>query len=66
MKILFIAFICLYIAFNIVTSKLLTAKEMKNKFIDGQCIVGKIAANAFYSVAWLLKGIKFVIVNTVK
>ncbi len=66
MKILIIAFICLYIVFNIVTSKLLTAKEMKNKFIDGQCVVGRIAANAFYGFAWLLKGIKFVVVKTVK
>lgn len=42
-----IIIICLYLAFNIVTSKMLTAKEMKTRFIDGQCIVGKIAANAF-------------------
>lgn len=66
MNILIIAVVCLYIAFNIVTSKLLTAKEMKSRFIDGQCIIGKIAANAFYSVAWLLKGVKFIVVNTVK
>lgn len=66
MNILIIAIICLYIAFNIVTSKLLTAKEMKSRFIDGQCIIGRIAANAFYSFAWLLKGIKFVLVKTVK
>ncbi len=66
MKILTISIICLYIAFNIVTSKMLTAKEMKSRFIDGQCIVGKITANAFYSVAWLLKGLRFIIINTVK
>lgn len=45
---------------------MLTAKEMKTRFIDGQCIVGKIAANAFYNIAWLLKGLKFIIINTVK
>lgn len=61
-----IIIICLYLAFNIVTSKMLTAKEMKTRFIDGQCIVDKIAANAFYSIAWLLKGLKFIIINTVK
>ncbi|GEM_PF-2610934 len=66
MNILIITIICLYLAFNIVTSKMLTAKEMKTRFIDGQCIVGKIAANAFYSIAWLLKGLKFIIINTVK
>lgn len=66
MKILIIAMICLYIALNITTSKMLTAKEMKNRFIDGQCIIGKIATNIFYCVAWLLKGIKFVVMVTVK
>lgn len=66
MNILIIAIICLYVAFNIVTSKMLTAAEMKSRFIDGQCIVGRIAANAFYSFAWLLKGIKFIVVKTVK
>lgn len=66
MNILIITIICLYLAFNIVTSKMLTAKEMKSRFIDGQCIIGRIATNAFYSFAWLLKGIKFIIINTVK
>lgn len=66
MNILIITIICLYIVFNIVTSKMLTAKEMKSRFIDGQCIIGKIAANAFYIIAWLLKGLKFIIINTVK
>lgn len=66
MNILIIIVICLYVAFNIVTSRLLTAKEMKSRFIDGQCVVGKIAANAFYCVAWFLKGVKFIVVNTVK
>ncbi len=40
--------------------------EMKSRFIDGQCIVGRIAANAFYSFAWLVKVIKFIVVKTVK
>lgn len=66
MKILIITIICLYLAFNIVTSKMLTAKEMKTRFIEGQCIVGKIAANAFYGVAWLLKGLRFIVINTIK
>lgn len=57
---------CLYIAFNIVTSKLLTAKEMKSRFINGQNIVGKIATNIFYSPAWLLKFLKITIIKSVK
>lgn len=66
MNILIFAILCFYIAFNIVTSKLLTAKEMKSRFIDGQCIVGRIAANTFYGFAWLLKGVRYIIIKTVK
>lgn len=66
MKILIIALICLYVAFNCVTAKLIGAKEMKHRFIDGQCIVGKITANLFYLPAWLLKGVKFLAVKLIK
>lgn len=66
MNILIIVVLCVYLAINIVTSKMLTVKEMQHKFVDGQCIVGKIATNAFYSIAWLLKGLRFIIINTVK
>lgn len=66
MKILIIALICLYAAFNLVTAKLKSAKEMKKEFVDGQCIVGKIAANIFYIPAWVLKGLKIAIDVLVK
>ena len=58
MKIAIIIILCVYVAFNIVTSKMIPAAEMKHRYIDGQCVVGKIAANIFYSPAWLLKGLK--------
>jgi len=58
--------ILLYVAFIFATSHLLDAKEMKKRFIDGQCVVGKIFANVFYAPAWLLKGIRFVVVAVVK
>ena len=66
MKILFIALVCLYAAINIVTAKVMNAKEMKEEFITGQCLVGKIAANIFYSPAWLLKALKVIIWFMVK
>lgn len=66
MKILIIALVCLYAAINIVTSKVMNTKEMKEEFIDGQCLVGKIAANIFYTPAWLLKALKVVIWFMVK
>ena len=66
MKILFIALVCLYVAINIVTAKVMSAKEMKEEYIDGHCLVGKIAANIFYAPAWLLKALKVVIWFMVK
>lgn len=61
MKIVTIALICLYVAFNLVTTKLMTTSDMKKHFITGQCIVGIIAANIFYAPAWMLKGIKIAV-----
>ncbi len=66
MKIFIIAVICLYAAINIVTAKVMNAKEMKEEFITGQCLVGKIAANIFYAPAWLLKALKVIIWFMVK
>lgn len=66
MKILMLAIICLYLAINIVTAKMIDAKEMKKHFIDGQCSIGRIAANVFYAPAWLLKLIRIIVVNGVK
>ena len=66
MKIFIIAVICLYAAINIVTAKVMNAMEMKEEFITGQCLVGKIAANIFYAPAWLLKALKVIIWFMVK
>lgn len=66
MKIFIIAVICLYAAINIVTAKVKSAKEMKEEYINGQCLVGKIAANIFYAPAWLLKALKVIIWFMVK
>lgn len=64
-KILEIVLVCVYLAFNILTAKLMSAKCMKHSFIDGQCMVGKICANIFYAPAWLLKGIKAVVLAAI-
>lgn len=47
---------------NVLTALKFPAKEMKRRFITGQCVVGRIAAGIFYSPAWLIKGIKFIVV----
>ena len=56
----------LYIVYNLITAKLLSAKEMKNDFIDGQCTVGMILTNIFYAPAWILKGIRFTVTAVIK
>lgn len=66
MKVLIACGIIAYVACNLVTAKLFSAKEMKRNFVDGQCIVGKIFANAFYAPAWAMKILRFVILTTVK
>lgn len=64
-KILLIFAVCVYIAINLLTSKFMTAEVMKKKFVNGQCLVGKIFANVFYAPAWFLKGIKFVVLAVI-
>ena len=49
------------IVINIFTALKLSAKQMKEHFIDGNCIVGRIAAGIFYAPAWLIKAVKFII-----
>lgn len=65
-KVIIIVLAAVYIVFNCIISKRMTANEMAGKFIVGQNVVGKITTNIFYSPAWLLKGIKFLAVNLIK
>lgn len=55
-----------WVVINIATAKAYNAKEMKRDFIEGQCLVGKIFANIFYAPAWILKGLRFVVLATIK
>lgn len=66
MKALLIIIVVLYTAFNLITAKLYSAREMKHNFIDGQCVVGKVFANLFYLPAWVLKGLRFIVVAVIK
>ena len=50
-----------YLALNIFTAIKFSAREMKRRYVTGQCVVGRIAAGIFYSPAWLIKGVKFII-----
>lgn len=66
MKALLIITVVLYTAFNLITAKLYSAREMKHDFVDGQCVVGKVFANLFYLPAWVLKGLRFIVVSVIK
>ncbi|MBR5014350.1 MAG: hypothetical protein IKY16_07080 [Bacteroidales bacterium] len=65
-KILTTLVIVLYIGINIFTSKICSAKEMREDLIDGQCAVGMICANVFYAPAWALKLLKHIVLVTIK
>lgn len=56
----------LWVVCNLITAKTLSGKEMKQGFVQGQCLVGKIFANIFYAPAWILKGVRFVVLSTIK
>lgn len=51
---------------NIYIIRIMSAKEMRDEFVKGQCFVGKVFANIFYAPAWFFKGLRFVVVATIK
>lgn len=58
--------VVIYLAVNIITAKYYSAEEMRKSFVDGQCVVGKVSANLFYLPAWVLKGLRFLVVGVIK
>lgn len=61
-----VVLLIIYVVCNLITAKCWSAKEMKRDFVDGQCLVGKVFANIFYAPAWLLKGIRIVVLASVR
>lgn len=66
MRFVIVILLIIYAVINLITAKLWSAKEMKHDFVDGQCLAGRIFANIFYAPAWLLKGIRFAVLATIK
>ena len=58
--------VLVWAAINICTIKMMSAKQMRDEFIEGQCLVGKICANIFYAPAWFFKGLRFVVLVAIK
>lgn len=63
---LIITLICAYISLNLVIANVLTKDEMIRRFITGQNIVGMLVSNIFYSPAWLLKLIRYIVIKFIK
>lgn len=66
MKIVEVTILIVYVAINLITAKRMSAKHMHKEFIEGQCVVGKICANIFYAPAWLLKGVRALVLATIR
>lgn len=64
-KVIFIALACIYSVINLLTAKLMSAREMQRSFINGQCLVGKILANIFYAPAWFLKALRLAVIAAI-
>lgn len=65
-KVLIAIGVIAYILINVITSNMMSAKEMRRNFVCGQCMVGMICANIFYAPAWALKGIRAFVLATIK
>ena len=65
-KIITIAIVVFYGICNLVMAYHRDANEMYDEIIDGQCVVGKICANIFYLPAWVLKGLRALVLGLVK
>lgn len=65
-KILEVCFLVIYLVINVIVARKMSARDMHDDFIEGQCFVGMVCANIFYAPAWLLKFIKFFVLLTIK
>lgn len=61
-----IIFIIWFVASNIYVTKVMSVGEMVKEFVDGQCFVGKCFTNIFYAPAWIFKGLRIVVLATIK
>jgi hypothetical protein len=47
--------IALWLFFNIVVAVSMSKTEMYEDLVEGQNAIGKVCANSFYCLAWLMK-----------
>ena len=56
----------LYFAVNVWTTASYNPADMRERYVEGQCNVGKISAAIFYAPAWFLKLFKSAVVRLIK
>ena len=65
-RVLWIIALIIYAAFNLYVSKVYSMRQMKENFVDGQCVVGKVFTNMFYAPAWILKVFRALVLMLIK
>lgn len=66
MKAVVIIAAIVWVASNLIVSKKLSACQLKKLIYGGGCMAGKIFASLYYSPAWFLKGVRAVVLATIK
>jgi len=56
----------LYVAVNVWTAVSYDPRQMRERYVSGQCTVGLISAAIFYAPAWFLKVFKKAVVRIIK
>lgn len=51
-------FFSLWVIANVYETYSKSGEEMYAELVNGQCVVGLVAANIFYAPAWILKVVK--------
>lgn len=51
---------------NIIVSKKMSAAQLGKMVYSGNCTVGKAFSSIFYAPAWILKGVRVIVLATIK
>lgn len=66
MKALIVIMTIVWVVSNVVVSKKMSASQLGKMVYSGSCLVGKVFASLFYAPAWFLKGVRVVVLATIK
>lgn len=55
MMVVLTVLVAIVVVFNVIVATTMTTEEMKRDIYYDHCLIGKIFANIFYSLAWMIK-----------